>query len=94
MTFVLQFLSFSVERGGASGILAKAGWSRGAVCINDPKSYGVSAELWGNVYFQEQCEFLKIEDFPDGPLAKAQAPNAEGPGLITGQGTRCHSYTS
>ena len=30
------------------------------------------------------------EDFPGGPAVKLRAPNAGGPGLILGQGTRSH----
>lgn len=73
---MLQFLSFSVERGGASWELFKAGWSRGAVCINDPKSYGVSARLW-EMYTSKNNVNFKIEGSPDGPLAKAPSSSMQ-----------------
>ena len=35
-------------------------------------------------------KFLKQRDFPDGPVVKACALNAGGPGSIPGQGNRSH----
>ena len=34
------------------------------------------------------CFKVCHRDFSSGPVAKTQAPNAGGPGLIPGQGTR------
>ena len=36
------------------------------------------------------CNKLHSGDFPGGPVAKPQAPNAGGLGSIPGQGTRFH----
>ena len=36
----------------------------------------------------------RLGDFSGGPVAKLHAPNAGGPGLIPGQGTRSHMHAA